>query len=502
MAGMKRPASAPPPSEQEAWIDWIPLDELKSHPQNPKDHDLGAIIQSIERAGFVDPAVLDERTGYLLKGHGRRDALKAMRQEGRKLPGRVRPGPNGTWLMMTLRGYRSANDQDAAAYVLADNRTTLLGGFHEEKLAAMLTSLAREKDGLLGTGYDGDDVDALLERLGQDQPKATDDAPALPKKPVTRPGDLWILGDQRVWCGDSTREAEVRPLFKDRGRAACVFTDPPYGVAYDPRGYNGAPSKHKKVAGDAMRPDDLARTLLIPALKAAASVASPTAAWYVWHASSTREAFAHALKAAGLEEREYLIWVKPAAVMGYADYRWAHEPCFYAAQAGKSPRFHGDRTHTTVWRASFRRSGGEQAVAVGFGLLLVDAAGGRLFVGPDAPRGRKVRTVRLEEAAGKNGAAASIHVTSLGTTVWEIGREGKSAHPTQKPVELAVRALRNSTLPGEAVFDPFLGSGTTLLAAEQEGRRCIGVELDPGYCDVTVERWEKLSGLKATREKP
>lgn len=268
-----------------------------------------------------------------------------------------------------------------------------------------------------------------------------------------------------------------------------VFTDPPYGVSYKARG-----GDFEVIEGDDKRDDELYGKLLLPAFKHLAAHAASSAAFYVWHASSTREDFAQALKAAGLVERQYLIWAKIGPVLGHSDYRWQHEPCFYASRDGVKPTFYGDRTHSTVWRAALR-TGKDLVYAVSQGLLLLDGAGGTMFVKASPPAGKKVRKIRLAPAQ-----VAHLETGGAPGTVWEVGRDGGDyQHPTQKPVELAVRAIENSSKPGEVVVDAFLGSGTTLLGAELRGRRCYGLELDPQYVDVIVRRWEQATGRKAER---
>ncbi len=267
--------------------------------------------------------------------------------------------------------------------------------------------------------------------------------------------------------------------------AAIVHTDPPYGVSYEAGAWEA-------IAGDERRRDDLV-ALLLAALRLAVEHARDDAAFYVWHASATREDFTYALKAAGLEERQYLVWAKGRAVLGHAHYQWAHEPCFYASKAGQQAAWHGDRTQQTVWRLA-TGADGSLAIALGRGLLVSDGQGHELFLAP-APR-RKLRHVRL---------GPGEHVEVLGGdssgTVWEVAHDTVLEHPTQKPVELARRAIVNSSAPGEIVVDPFLGSGSTLIAAEVEGRRCVGFELEPRYVDVVLRRWEILTDRAARRER-
>lgn len=187
----------------------------------------------------------------------------------------------------------------------------------------------------------------LLERLVHTQSAETDKVDVLPAKvrPRTRKGDLWALGEHRVLCGDATDPENFKRLL-GRKRAAVIFTDPPYGVSYE-----AASGSFAQIAGDNLRRDELA-ALLIPSLRNALKWSRPAAAFYIWHASSTREDFSFAMARAGLVELQYLIWAKPALTLGWADYQWAHEPCFYACRAGARAEFYGDRTESTVWRVA------------------------------------------------------------------------------------------------------------------------------------------------------
>jgi DNA modification methylase len=201
------------------------------------------------------------------------------------------------------------------------------------------------------------------------------------------------------------------------------------------------------------------------------------------------------MKAAGLVEIQYLIWAKGSLVLGHADYQWQHEPCFYAARDGDTPSFYGDRTQTTVWQLA-SRTDGSRTIALGQGLLFSDGAGHELYITPNPPKNRKLRNVRLAPDE-----TATVLAESGLTDVWQVRRDTATAeHPTQKPVELAERALQNSSRAGDVVVDAFLGSGTTLIAAERLGRRCFGMELEPRYVDLAVRRWEDFTGLEAERE--
>jgi DNA modification methylase len=461
-------------------IAWIPIEEIQPADRNPKGHDLEEIQDSIRRHGFVAPLILDEASGRLVAGHGRVAALEAMRDQGEPAPERIRT-EDGQWMVPVVRGVTFASPQEAEAYLLSDNRLTELGGWDDQALLELL----REVDDLAGTGFGEDDLASLERALEEPEPETSlDDAPELPDEPATRRGDLWVLDGHRILCGDATERENWRALMGgDHGDA--VFTDPPYGISHHA-------SDGTRILGDDRRGQELLE-LLAPAFKLAARFTTPEAAFYVWHHAHTREDFARALAIAGLVELQYLIWAKPGIALGSGDYRWAHEPCFYVAKVGERPAFYGNRDQPTVWRISEGASN-KLGIVIGQGIVVRDQDGRELFITDQIPR-RKLRHVRIPQDR-----TVALAVDDDADSVWEVGRDWGNYHPTQKPVELGVRALRNSTRRGQLVLDPFLGSGSTLISAEATGRRCYGLELEPRYVDVTVARWERITGRTAEHQ--
>jgi DNA modification methylase len=271
-------------------------------------------------------------------------------------------------------------------------------------------------------------------------------------------------------------------------RVQCVNTDPPYGVSYEARS-----GRFEIIKGDDLRRGQLAN-LLTQAFKAAAEHVEDKAAWYVWHASATREDFAHALRDTGLVENGYLIWAKPGMVLGWSDYRWAHEPCFYAARQGVKPAFYGDRTDTTIWRMNAVDNNGNPVIAVGQGIIITTTDGAELYVSGTTPKGRKVRHITV-----KAGGHAIVQPDSDTDDLWQVSRGANkdTLHPTQKPLELARKAIKNSTMTGEAVLDMFSGSASTLIACEQLGRICYAIDLEPKWADVGIRRWQQMTGKQA-----
>jgi DNA modification methylase len=229
--------------------------------------------------------------------------------------------------------------------------------------------------------------------------------------------------------------------------------------------------------------DELLKDLLVPAFRNYVKHTKDDAAFYIWHASSTKRDFEDAMIAAGLLEKQYIIWVKNAPVLGHADYQWSHEPCYYAEKAGQHAKWFGDRSQRTAWNIVYRGKDGMATTLTG-GVVLTDGEGHKLAITNKPPKGKKTRYIRLSE-----GRSMCFYEDGMDKTVWEISRESKTVHPTQKPVEIPIRAISNSSEAGDIVLDFFGGSGSTLIAAEMTGRRCYTTELDPQYVDAIVKRY-------------
>ena len=235
-----------------------------------------------------------------------------------------------------------------------------------------------------------------------------------------------------------------------------VVTDPPYNVAY-----TGETKEQLTIANDNMSEADF-KDFLGKAFDAMNAVLKLGGAFYIWHSSSTVEAFLSACKEAGLTVHQTLIWVKNVFVLSRQDYHWKHEPCLYGWKDGAGHYFTSDRTQATVYEdiplEDVKKLKKEQLVAILTDIL-----------------GDKTKTTVIHEDKPLRSAE----------------------HPTMKPVKLIAELVRNSSKPGETVFDPFGGSGSTLIACEQLGRCCYTIEFEPKYCDVIVKRWENLTGRKA-----
>jgi DNA modification methylase len=459
-----------------ALISWRELKWFHTDLKKLPGESLEKLKQSLVSNNFVQPFNVWQlgRTVLILDGQYRMKAMQVLEKEGYEIPD-----------LLPANFIQCKNRADAARMVLL--YSSIYANITEGGLDSFAQANNLDIPALsLEINLPDFKLDEYLQTTGDagDTDLDVDEAPEPPGDPRTRPGDLYELGPHRLLCGDATSLEAARLLFGEE-RAACVFTDPPYGVSYV------APSGNfDMIVNDDRTEDDLVNNLLLPALKVAVAFTLPNAGFYIWHASSTREDFSFALKAAGLLERQYIIWAKPGFILGHSDYRWAHEPCFYASKEGKVPAFYGDRSQSTVWRATIQAAKRTSAI-LGTGLVLIDGSGGRIYLEPKAPNGKKVRTMRVLP-----GQTIFISSNDRADDLWEIGRDDTGDHPTQKPVALARRALENSSLPGDIVYDGFLGSGTTLIAAELTGRICFGTELTPDYCDVIVDRYVRTSGNK------
>lgn len=387
-------------------VEMVAVGDLSCHPDNPRRGNLDEIRSSIRVNGFYGALVVQRSTGHILAGNHRYMAAQA---EG---------------LDKVPVIFVDASDDDAKAILVGDNRLSDLAENDPELLAALLQAIQTREQGLTGTGYSDDDLAALL-AAGMDNGEALegeDDVPDIPEDPVSRPGDLWALGNHRLICGDSTVATDVERLL-GTVQPLLMVTDPPYGVEYDPSWRNQAGAATTKRVGKVLN-DDRADWREAWAL-------FPGDVAYVWHGALHAATVAESLEMSGFNVRSQIIWAKERLVLSRGDYHWQHEPCWYAVKKTGKGHWAGDRKQTTLWQIPSR------------------------------------------------------------------DQDSVTIHGTQKPVECMRRPILNNSSPGQAVYEPFMGSGTTLIAAESTGRVCYGSELSPSYVDVAVMRWQKITGKEA-----
>jgi len=433
-------------------IELRPLTDVKPYEQNPRFNDtaIDAVAESIRRFGFRQPIVVDG-DGVIVCGHTRWKAAQKLRLE-----------------QVPVHVARDLTPEQIRAYRIADNKTAELAGWDLDLLPIELAELQ-------GTGIDwsllGFDQDELAKLLGGELKEGLtdpDEIPAPPDEAITKPGDLWILGDHRLLCGDAGSSADVDRLL-DGESIHLVNTDPPYNVKLEPRSNNaiaaglssfqaadarrdGSLKHHQgldlarhpekaKATDRKMRPKDrplindfMSDEEFVQLLRIwfgqMARVLAPGRTAYIWGGYANCANYPAALRDAGLYFSQAIIWVKEHPVLTRKDFMGNHEWCFYCWKEGAAHVFLGPNNVPDVW------------------------------------------------------SIKKVNPQSM-------------VHLTEKPVELAVRAIQYSSRPGENVLDLFGGSGSTLIAAEQTGRRAFLMELDSLYCDVIVQRWEKFTGRNA-----
>ena len=341
-------------------------------------------------------------------------------------------------------------DEEVRAYRLADNKVAEKATWNKELLAEELAGLGNLDMTLFGfdesdfkDDFKEDDFD-IEEELGKID------------EPTSKLGDIFELGDHILMCGDSTKLEDINKIARP-GEIDLVITDPPYNVEYE-----GKKKKREKIKNDSMQEDEFSKFLkeVFANIK---GLLKPGGAFYVWHADRSRYIFSKSLRDAGLEERQNLIWIKNNITFGRSDYQWKHEPCLYGWKEGAAHYFIADFTNTSVY--------------------------------DDVPNLARMNKNELKEYAKK-----LLGIIEDGTTIMREDKPLTSPlHPTMKPITLIAKQIKNSSKKRELVLDLFGGSGTTLIAAEQTGRKSRIIELDPIYVDVIIARWEKFTGQKARK---
>jgi len=448
--------------------------DLVGNPRNPNQHpkeQIELLAHIIRSQGWRAPITVSSQSGYVVRGHGRLAA--ALHFGAETVP-------------VDYQNY--SNEAEEWADLIADNRLAELSELDDAKIADLIEEMDTGEVPVILSGYSGDEIENLLAAIAGDggsEADGMDDEMPPPEIPMSRPGDLWLLGNHRLICGSAADRETVERLMNGE-KAYCVFTDPPYGVSYVSQS-----GKFEMLQNDDLTDDELVQKLILPALRNCVEFTVEDAAFYIWHSSGTRQDFYYAMTAAGLTERQTIIWSKNGIVLGHSHYQWAHEPCFYCGKGDTVPRFFGDRAQHTMWRVTRRTSGMMETVISG-GITITDGEGSKIHIAGKPPKGGKSRCLRVDKDKG-----VYLYNEGKTATLWEVSREAGAEHPTQKPVELATRAIENSTQEGEIILDLFGGSGTTLIGAELTNRTAYLAELDPKYVDVIVNRYARITGSVA-----
>jgi DNA modification methylase len=334
------------------------------------------------------------------------------------------------------------SEAQVRAYVIADNKLALNAGWDEDMLRLELGELADLGFDLALTGFEDEELARVLAQALEQGLTDPDEAPSLEERAIACEGDVWQLGRHRIACGSSTDAATVSRLLGDV-RPHLMVTDPPYGVEYDPGWRKEAGVGSEGQALGKVLNDDIADWREAWAL-------FPGDVAYVWHAGTRAGEVAESLAAVRFKLRAQIVWVKTRHVLSRGDYHHQHEPALYATRDGAEDQ----------WR----------------------------FV-PE----HEIATYAVK--AGKVGHWNGGRKQS---TVWFIEHlKSDTGHGTQKPVECMKRPIENNSSPGQAVYEPFSGSGTTIIACEMTGRSCFAIELNPAYVDVAVRRWQEFTGKAA-----
>jgi len=404
-------------------IEHLLVSSLIPYARNSRTHSdeqVSQIAGSIREFGFTNPVLIDA-DGTIIAGHGRVMAAKKLGLEtvpcirlGHLTPSQVR------------------------AYVIADNKLALNAGWDDQMLRSELESLQDDGFNMDLTGFSDEELAELLEPEVVEGETDPDQTPEVPVEPITKLGDIWVLGNHRLMCGDSTNIDSAKRLMGDQ-LADLLITDPPYNVDMTAKNEMlqkaGKARKDESTFGiqnDKMSNDDF-RQFLRDVYSTANSAMRDGAVFYIWFADVETSNFSGAISDVGWKLSQMVIWKKSSFVLGRKDYHFIHEPCLYGWKDGASHYWGSDRSQTTVL---------------------------------------------------------------------DFKKPAKSElHPTMKPVELFEYQISNSSKPNDVVLDLFGGSGTTAIACERLSRKARLMELDPKYCDVIVKRWEDFTGKKAVLEK-
>jgi len=434
-------------------VDLRDIQTVRPYEQNPRLNDAAVeiVAKSLKEFGFRQPIVVDAE-GVIIVGHTR---WKAAQKLGlRQVPVHV------------------ATDLTPAqvkAYRIADNQTATIAEWNYDLLPLELKDLEGMDFDISLLGFSPEQLTSILAPAGNEGLTDPDAVPAPPDEPITRAGDLWILGNHRLLCGDSSKAEDVDRLL-DGNHIHLCNCDPPYNVKVEPRSNNaiaaggsGMPhpdgathggrthhqsfdvarqgekkatgkmrAKDRQLANDFVS-DEAFEKMLLEWFGNMARVLEPGRSLYIWGGYANVANNPPALKACNLYFSQTIIWVKEHPVLTRKDFMGNHEWCFYCWKHDAGHQWFGPNNATDVWSVK------------------------------------------------KVNPASMVHLT-------------------EKPVELAVRAIEYSSRPGENVLDLFGGSGSTLIACEKTGRHAYLMELDMPYCDVIVKRWEDFTGRKAERE--
>lgn len=412
----------------------IHIDDIFPYEQNNKIHteqSVDGLEMSMQKAWYIAPIIVDE-ANIIISGHGRLLSLKRFQETE----------------IEVIRVF-GMSEKEKRYYRISDNTTNHLAWYDKE-------NLLKELQYLWEFGLDIPDhlpFDLNFDFFDEEKfdEEREDEVPILsPEDIIIQKGDIFTLWQHRLMCWDSSDPKDVQALMHGE-IVDMVFTDPPYNVNYKGQGKNTS----RGIKNDHME-DSQFDTMLLEWFKRYREIIQEKAGVYVFHSSSTQAQFERALRVAGFEIKNQLIWNKPSAALWWGDYKWKHEPFFYCTLSGKSANFYGDRTHSTV----------------------IDSLEGKT-------EKQLLNILKRAKEAEKEGKS----------TIWSMKRAnvGDYVHPTQKPVELIEYALNNSSKPFQNVADFFWGSGSTMIACEKKKRKSFTMELDPFFVQTILKRFHDIT---------
>ncbi len=399
------------------------VDEIRPYSKNPRKNEKAVeiVAKSIKEFGFQNPIILDGKQ-EIIAGHTRLKAAKQLKMK--EVP---------------VIYAEDLTEEQVKAFRIMDNKSAELAEWDFELLKGELYSLEGTESFEL-TGFSSNEISKIWDKQVEDDGFVEVSAYERAKsKTKVKQGEIYILGEHKLMCGDSTKKEDVARLMGEN-KAILMVTDPPYGVNYDPKWRDEADKKGllgnrypTRAMGEVQNDDRIdwsdAYSLFDGDIM------------YVWHAGKYASEVAESIKKVDFELINQIVWVKPHFILSRGDYHWKHEPCWYAVRKGKNHNYKGDRSQTTVW-----------------------------------------------EIGGMNCFGGS-----------KDKADERTGHGTQKPLLCMSTPIKNNSLSGDNIYDPFGGSGTTLIACEQLDRKCFMMELDPVYCQVIIDRWEKLTSKTAVK---
>ena len=384
------------------------IEDIIPYIRNPrKNQAIDKVAGSLKEFGFRQPIVVDKQM-VIIAGHTRFEAAKKLG---------IKEVP--------IHIADNLTPAQVKAYRIADNRVAQDSEWDIGMLNTEFTDLLDMHFDLDILGFDAKELEDLIVDKENEGLTDEDEVPETPEEPISKLGDIWKLGNHKLFCGDSTILNNYKKLFNEN-KADLLMTDPPYNVDYE-----GKTKDKLTIQNDSKNDNDFLQ-FLTDAFNNCAIHLKLGCSFYIFHSDWYGLEFRQSIKNSDLELKQNLIWAKNSMVMGRQDYQWQHEPCLYGWKRGGSHSWYSDRKQTTIIKY-------------------------------DRPSKSKL-------------------------------------HPTMKPVGLVEYLIKNSSKQEDIILDPFLGSGTTLIACEKQSRICYGIELDPKYCDVIVKRWEQFTGKKAELE--